>query len=240
MSSSSPAPTLSSAIAFALLGAVWACSMPVQAAASSDRLRQAAEDALRQHYAASGNRAVVQADKLDSRLPLADCSAPLKTDLSNEARPSARMAVEVSCPLSGGWKIRVPVRLQLYRQVLVTTHPLQRGDGITAADVHSEERDITRLGYGYIDSLDQVAGRSLARPLMAGSVLTPSAMGGRQTVKAGDHVQMIARISGIEVRATGVALGSGDTGARLRVRNDSSGKPIDVIVRDAGLVEALP
>jgi flagella basal body P-ring formation protein FlgA len=51
---------------------------------------------------------------------------------------------------------------------------------------------------------------------------------------------MIARISGIEVRATGVALSSGDTGARLRVRNDSSGKPIDAIVREAGLVEALP
>ena len=239
MRSTPPAP-FSYAAAFALLGAAWACTMPAQAAASSDHLRQAAEDALRQHYAASGSRAVAQADKLDSRLQLADCTAPLKTDISNEARPSARMAVEVSCPTPGGWKIRVPVRLQLYRQVLVTTRPLQRGDGITAADVHGEERDVTRLGYGYIDSLDQVAERSLARPLMAGSVLTPSVMGGRQTVKAGDHVQMIARISGIEVRATGVALGSGDTGARLRVRNDSSGKPIDAIVRDAGLVEALP
>jgi flagellar basal body P-ring formation protein FlgA len=226
--------------ALALLGAACACCMPAQAAMSVDRPRQAAEDALRQHYAASGGRAVVQADKLDSRLQLADCAAPLKTDISNEARPSARMAVEVSCPVAGGWKIRVPVRLQLYRQVLVTMRPLQRGDGITAADVHGEERDVTRLGYGYIDSLDQVTERSLSRPLMAGSVLTPSVMGGRQTVKAGDHVQMIARISGIEVRATGVALGSGDTGARLRVRNDSSGKPIDAIVLNPGLVEALP
>ena len=234
------ATRLSHATAFVLLGAAWVCAMPAQAAAWPDRLRQAAEDALRQHFAASGSRAVVQADKLDSRLQLAECAAPLKTEISNEARPSARMAVEVSCPTQGSWKIRVPVHLELYHQVLVTTRPLQRGDGVTAADVHSEERDITRLGYGYIDSLDQVAGRSLARPMMAGSVLTPSVMGGRQIVKAGDHVQMIARLGGIEVRATGVALGSGDTGARLRVRNDSSGKPIDAIVRGAGLVEALP
>lgn len=208
------------------------------AAEAPDRLRQAAEEAVRQHFADSGNRAVVQADKLDTRLQLATCTSPLKANLSPQARPSARMAVEVACP--GSWQIRVPVRLQLYRQVLVIVHPLQRGDGITAADVRSEERDITRLGYGYIDSLDQVADRAVAHTLLTGSVLTPAALGGRQTVRAGDHVQMIALSGGIEVRAAGVALGSGDTGARLRVRNDSSGKPVDAIVRGAGLVEALP
>ncbi|HEX7817112.1 flagellar basal body P-ring formation chaperone FlgA [Dyella sp.] len=229
------------AMAFALCGGAWLCVAPAaRATQSSEGLRQIAEKTLREHFVATGNRAVVQADKLDSRLQLPDCPSSPKGSVANEARPSARMAVEISCPIAGGWHIRVPVKLQLFRNVLVTIHPLQRGDGVTAADVRSEERDITRLGYGYIDSLDQLLDRSMSRPVMANTVLTPAALGGRQTVRAGDHVQMIARISGIEVRATGTALGSGDTGARLRVRNDSSGKPVDAIVRDAGLVEALP
>ena len=59
-------------------------------------------------------------------------------------------------------------------------------------------------------------------------------------VRAGDRVQMIARLGDIEVRANGVALGSGDNGARLRVRNDSSGKIVDGMVSAPGEVIALP
>lgn len=223
-------------LAVLVAASAWTCAS--QAAIAPDDLRRAAERAVTAHAAASGGRAVAHADKLDSRLQLADCPRGIQAEVPATARLSARLAVDVSCP--GSWHVHVPVRLQLYRNVLVLVHPLQRGDGITAADVRSEERDVTRLGYGYIDSLDEVAERSASRMLQTGTVLTPAALGGRQAVRAGDHVQMIARLSGIEVRVTGTALGSGDTGARLKVRNDSSGKPVNAIVRDAGLVEALP
>jgi flagella basal body P-ring formation protein FlgA len=51
---------------------------------------------------------------------------------------------------------------------------------------------------------------------------------------------MVARLDGIEVRAAGVAMGSGDNGARLRVRNESSGKVVDAMVSAPGVVVALP
>jgi flagella basal body P-ring formation protein FlgA len=51
---------------------------------------------------------------------------------------------------------------------------------------------------------------------------------------------MIARVGSIEVRANGVALGSGDNGARLRVRNADSGKVVDGMVSAPGEVIALP
>jgi flagella basal body P-ring formation protein FlgA len=150
------------------------------------------------------------------------------------------MSVQVRCARPDGWSVRVPVQLKIFRQVLVASRPLLRGDGVVTADVHSEERDITRLGYGYIESLDQLAGRALARPLSLGSVLTPAALGGRRMVRAGDQVQLVASLGGIEVRASGIALGSGDSGARLRVRNGSSGRVIDAVVRAPGEVVALP
>ena len=71
-------------------------------------------------------------------------------------------------------------------------------------------------------------------------MISPGALGGRRLVRAGDQVQMVAALNGIEVRATGVALGSGDNGARLRVRNESSGKIIDAMVSAPGVVTALP
>jgi flagella basal body P-ring formation protein FlgA len=42
------------------------------------------------------------------------------------------------------------------------------------------------------------------------------------------------------VRADGIALGSGDDGARLRVRNQSSGRVVDAMVDAPGVVQALP
>jgi flagella basal body P-ring formation protein FlgA len=50
----------------------------------------------------------------------------------------------------------------------------------------------------------------------------------------------VAQLDGIEVRASGIALGSGDNGARLRVRNEVSGRVVDAMVNAPGVVLALP
>ncbi len=207
---------------------------------SLDSLRAAAEQGVRNHFAQPGSRIEVTTEPLDLRLQLAPCEQPLHAIISDQAQARSRLTVPVQCPQVGGWTVRVPVRLKLFRTVLVSSRPLLRGDGIGAADVHTEERDVTRLGYGYIENFQQIAGRSLSRAMARGTVLTPGTLGGRRMVRAGDHVQMLARLGGIEVRADGVALGSGDNGARLRVRNASSGRVVDAVVSAPGVVVALP
>ena len=221
----------------ALLGA----ALPALAAPPSEAdVRGLAERFVQQHFTAPGSRVVVGSDTLDPRLHIADCPLPLTASLPAGDRAAPRVSVLMRCPAANGWTVRVAVQLQVWRQVLVASRPLIRGDGIVATDVHAEERDITRLPYGYIENMDQVAERSLSRPLAAGSVVTPGALGGRQMVRAGDHVEMVAELDGIAVRAEGTALGSGDSGARLKVRNGSSGRVVDAIVRAPGVVMALP
>lgn len=229
------------AIRLLWLGALWlGVAHAAVAMQSPDSVRAAAEQAVRAHYALPGSRIAVTVAPLDPRLQLAACAEPLRAIVAGHAAAAPRMTVQVQCPQPGGWIVRVPLQLQLFRTVLVTNRPLLRGDGLGAADVHAEERDVTRLGYGYLENLDQVAGRTLNRAVASGSVLTPGALGGRRMVRAGDHVQMVARLGGIEVRMAGVALGSGDNGARLRVRNESSGKVVDAMVSAPGEVLALP
>ncbi len=217
-----------------------AASADNEAAQSMTQVSDAAVEALRQHYQASGSRVVVTARPFNLRMRLDACPSSLKATVPDRSTPTSMATVQVQCAQPGGWIVRVPLRLQLFRSVLITVRPLQRGDGIRPGDVRAQERDITRLGYGYIDSLEQIEGRTLARPLIGGSVLTPAAMGGRRMVQAGDHVQLIAQIGAIEVRATGIALGGGDNGARLRVRNESSGRIIDAQITAPGVVKALP
>ncbi len=225
-------------------GAALAQAPPAPAASAASAVaaqaQSAAEQAVREHFQSPGNRIEVAAVPLNARLLLTACAAPLSASVAATAKVTPRQLVQVKCPQGDGWTARVAVKLQVFRSVLVAARPLSRGDGPAAADVRSEERDITALGYGYLESLEQLEGRSLSRALAAGSVLTPASLGGRRMVRAGDRVQMIARVDGIEVRADGIALGSGDNGARLRVRNDSSGKVVDGMISGPGEVVALP
>ncbi|WP_158545004.1 flagellar basal body P-ring formation chaperone FlgA [Dyella monticola] len=203
-------------------------------------LRAAAEQAVRTQYGTAGSRVVIVPTRLSARLRLASCPHALQARVPMRQGTPSRVAVAVSCPVNPGWTIQVPVQMQVFRNVLVSNHPLARGDILGPADVHSEERDIARLGYGYIESLDQILGHSLGRPLIASVVLEPGDFNGRQTVHAGQDVELVAQVDGIEVRTRGMALDGGDTGADLRVRNDNSGRIIQGVVIGAGQVQALP
>jgi flagella basal body P-ring formation protein FlgA len=220
--------------------ALHAVALPAMAAQSLDAVRNTAVEWLRSHRALPGARMTAEAAPLDSRLQLAECAAPLEASMPGNRRLTARVSVSVRCPVPGGWTVRVPVSLKMFTNVLVTSRPLARGDGIGAADVHTEERDVAGLAYGYVASLDQVDGRALARPLGAGTVLTPGMLAGRQAVRTGDAVSMEASVEGVTIHADGVAMGAGDTGSRIKVRNASSGKVLDAIVRGPGTVAVLP
>lgn len=225
-----------------LLGLLLLPVAPLRAGAtiSPQALQQKAETWLRARLAGPGSRVEVRAEPLDRRLRLPSCPQAPQASMPARSRITSRVGVELRCPVAGGWRIRIPVQVRLYRTVLVTTRPLQRGDGIRPGDVRGEERDVARLGYGYVEQLAQVAGRTLARPLGAGKVLAPGDLASRRAVRTGDHVQLVAELGGVQVRAGGVALGSGDVGARLRVRNDSSGQTVTAVVQSPGVLEALP
>ena len=223
-----------------LLLALVACANTALADTTPSELRAVAEQAVRAQYGDAGSRVVIASTMLNPRLRLAACSHALQAHLPARQGTPSRVAVAVSCTGSPAWTIQVPVQMQVFRQVLVTSRPLARGDIVGPADVHTEERDITRVGYGYVESLDQITGHSLGRPLIAGIVLEPGDLNGRETVHAGEEVALIAQIDGIEVRTSGMALDGGDTGAHLRVRNGNSGRIIDGMVLGAGEVQALP
>lgn len=222
------------------LSTLLACPLVAVATQSVDGVRDAAVTWLQTHRAPPGTRMVLEAATLDSRLHLADCAMPLDASLPGNRPLGARVSVTVHCPVPGGWTVRVPVKVKLFAPVLVTTRPLTRGDGLGPADVHTEERDVASLAYGYIAGLDQIDGRALARPLNAGTVLTPGMLAGRQAVRIGDAVSMEASVDGVVIRADGVAMGAGDLGSRLKVRNASSGKVLDAVVRGPGVVAVLP
>ncbi|HLI17612.1 MAG TPA: flagellar basal body P-ring formation chaperone FlgA [Rhodanobacteraceae bacterium] len=220
----------------ALLMATGAEAAAVQSLAD---LEAAAVQAVRQ-AAPAGTRVVAKADALDPRLRLPACSGKLQTQVPDLGRAASRVAVQVSCTADQGWNVRVPVSVQMFRDVLLSSQALARGDILNAGEVQTREMDVTRLGYGYLVDPHAVYGRQLRLPVNAGTVLTPGMLAPREVVKRGQQVHLVVDAGSIQVRAEGVALQAGDRGDLVRVKSLSCQCVVQGEVSAPGIVAVQP
>jgi flagella basal body P-ring formation protein FlgA len=68
-------------------------------------------------------------------------------------------------------------------------------------------------------------------------VLTPSLVKVDPVVQRGEHVTAVATGGGVSIQVGAVALAAGAAGQRIRLKNLSSGKEIEGVVRGPGRVE---
>ncbi len=198
-------------------------------------LEQAVEKYLSQ--ARIDGRSEVEVNRLDPRLRLALCDAPLTTSLESPAQPLGRVTVRVQCVGSSPWTIFVPGQVRLYRQVVVASRPLPRLVLISATDVMLAERDVGQLPQGYFTDLQRTLGHKLARPVTADQVLAPSFLQQAEAVRKGERVMISARAGSTVVRVSGEALSDGAEGQQIRVRNQTSGRVVKARVIGPGQVQ---
>jgi flagella basal body P-ring formation protein FlgA len=70
-------------------------------------------------------------------------------------------------------------------------------------------------------------------------VLTPALVHRPPAIARGDRITLVSNGGGVSVSAPGEALADARRGERLSVRNLSSGKVVEGVVRDQGVVEVL-
>lgn len=175
--------------------------------------------------------------RLDARLRLNSCDKPLSASLENSDPPIGRLTVRVRCTGSAPWSIFVPAQVSLYREVLVTRHPIKRNSLLKAEDLMLAERDISLLGQGYLLEIEQAAGALSIRAMNAGQPVQPNQIRIPPMIKRGDRV-VISAISGpISVRMPGEALSDGGQGEQIRVRNLRSQRIVHARVTAPGQVE---
>ena len=175
------------------------------------------------------------AGRLDPRLRLARCQQPLEAFAVAGDRLSGNTSVGVQCP--GGWRLYVPVKVETLRQVLALKHALERGSTLTPDDLDQVLVDTGRLVHGYYTDMAAVTGYALKRSAASGTLLTHALVEEPPVIARGQRVALIAGGTGIAVQAPGEALADARMGERLRVKNLSSGKVLEGIVRGPGSVE---
>lgn len=202
-------------------------------------IEQAAEARVREQLPATGNRREIRAQPVDPRLNLVKCPRELEADLPTAFERSHRITVTVLCRGPRPWKIYVPVDVHEIAPVLVAARALARGAQLQEGDLVIEERSLVGLRRGYLRAGDPYAGMRLTRSVRDGQVLTPALVAAEKVVRRGQKVTLVAAGRGLNIAVEGEALADGALGQRIKVRNMSSNKEVEGIVRSRQRVEIL-
>lgn len=214
-----------------LVGMSTASAQSAPAHEPLENIREAALSAARTHVSAA---AELGTGRLDERLRLSACTAPLTSQVMSTS--GAALSVEVRCD-TAGWKLFVPVSVREQVPVLVATRALSRGQTLSASDVQVQTRERAGLGPAWLGALDQIDGQVMQRPVTAGTVLTPNLLAPARLVKRGQSVTLIGTSGGFQVRAQGKALADAASGESVAVENLSSRRVVQGRVQPDGTVQ---
>jgi len=204
-----------------------------------EQISATAETFLRSRTGTFAGNTTVEAGNLDSRHRLTYCDEPLQAFLRRGTQIKARTIVGVRCNGTKQWKVYVPVDVVVTASVLVARQTLVKGQLLTAADLISEPRDVTRLRSGYLSDLQQVVGQRLKTQLIAGKTLTPSMIAADLAIRRGQSVTLTVGAGDFNITMAGTALVGGALNQRIRVKNSHSGRIVEGVVRSREHVEVL-
>ncbi len=204
---------------------------------SHERIVAVVETFVAAHVNPAHRDVEISVGALDSRLRLAACDSALDTFFATGSRAWGNTTVGVRCQGAHPWSIYVPVRVQVFKSILVSAHPLPRGKVLAETDMVIERRDLAALRGGYLVDTDDARGQVVRRPLGLGMPLSPDALEAPRLVERGERITIIARSGGLEVRMAGKALMHGALGDRIQVRNLSSKRTLEARVLASGTVQ---
>lgn len=197
---------------------------------SLQSIRMQAEDFIHQYPYESPYSPRFKVGELDSRLRLKHCPHRLNIEFTRREKTRGNTALNISCPKSPGWKLLLPVQIDLFEDVLVLTRPVLKGQIIGTNDVKLKKQNISRLNNGYFVSFNNIAGLEARRNLKTGDVLTTDKLVPKLMIKSGQQVTLILEYKGLEIRSSGQALQSARRGEVIKVRNSQSSKIVEGVV----------
>ena len=216
------------------------CALPAgaddAAPQSAASIQKAAREFILTHARAYGGEPLIEVSAPDPRLRLARCDQPLIAELPPGSRPVGSTTVGVRCPGNSPWSIYLPVRVQIFANILVAARPLARGVPLTPTDVTVSRQDLAAVAGNALTDAAQAIGKRLRYPVATGAALNAGLLDLPPLVKRGQTVTIVSSGQGLEVRAAGEALADGTSGETIRVRNLLTKKIIQATVLETGLV----
>lgn len=198
---------------------------------------RAVETAVREELQRQAPDSTADITPPDPRLRLAACDRPLRASLPPNVTLGSRVNMRVSC--AGGnviWSVTIPALIWSEVPVVVAQRSLPMGSAIGPNDINVEVRRLAGTARCCASQPDEVLGRLVKRTIQANQLVPLDALETIPAVKRGETVMVIASLPGVEIRASGVALGDAQPGESVRVRHSTSLKVIQARADTQGVV----
>ncbi|GAA4890612.1 flagellar basal body P-ring formation chaperone FlgA [Ferrimonas pelagia] len=176
----------------------------------------------------------IQANALDKRLSLTQCELPLMASAPANNGSGRHITVKISCPVSGGWTLYVPVQTRIRYPVVISRAALAPETLLEPSQLTTELRDAHSLRGNHFSDPSELIGARLIRRVGAEQPIRSNNI---CQVCSGDLVTILARSSALELKTSGEAIGNGTVGETIRVKNSRSQRIIDARVVAVGTVE---
>ncbi|GHF29390.1 flagellar basal body P-ring biosynthesis protein FlgA [Kordiimonas sediminis] len=152
-----------------------------------------------------------------------------------------RFTAILHVPTSAGAYDRITLTgaLEQIRQIPVLASGIMPGHVISEADILWESFPIRRLTRNTVQSMDELIGMTLRRPIRSGNMIRTTDVQRPELVKKGSAVQVILSQGSMQLSSVGKALESGGKGEMIRIMNLSSKKTIEARIIAADRVEIV-
>ncbi len=182
------------------------------------------------------NSVQIHVGRLDPRLRLAKCDNNLAFKIQEAPLNIHNITVRTSCEGPRRWTVYVPVTIDIYADILVSTRALQRGDIISEQDLDYRRINIASMGHGHVEDFSRVKGMQLKRPLKPGDALRMAHLVKPKLVRKGQTVVVSSHSRFLSVETAGVALDNGHLGQNIKVKNSRSNRVVEAKVVAPGKV----
>lgn len=163
---------------------------------------------------------------LDERIQIPACPVDLVPSSSKQALRQSNITVKVTCP-SNGWFHYMSVKLVELQDVIVVNDTLSPGTILNSQNTRIVKMDKKRLRGGTFADIDLILGARLKRRTRDGMPITSRML---CFVCKGDAIVISAKLSGLEIKTSGVAQQDGNIGDTISVKNKRSKKVIEARV----------
>jgi flagellar basal body P-ring formation protein FlgA len=186
----------------------------------------------------SYDNAQIEMAPLDNRLRLHACNTPLEAFTTNNRKVGlGKQTIGVKCSSPVTWSLYVPVKVKVFRPVVIASQPLAANQIITKSDIRVVSLDIGSFNQGYIKNPEHIIGQQLKYRLSMGTVINPNSLKQQKIIKRGELISLVAIAGKMEVRMSGKALSDGTLGQRVRVKNLSSKRVVEGVVDGPGVIK---
>ncbi|MFV2056048.1 MAG: flagellar basal body P-ring formation chaperone FlgA [Thiohalomonadales bacterium] len=176
-------------------------------------------------------------NRIDSRLRLHQCDSSVTAFLPSSGSLSGKSTVGIRCNGKRPWKVYIPIQVTRYKDIVVSKHPLLKGQIIDKNSIAIAKIELTSTNQAYFTRDKYVLGKILKRALGAGKPIKARYLKAANIVFRGQEVILKATTASIQVIMSGKALTDGAEGELIRVRNSKTHRIVEGIVTKSGTIQ---